>query len=113
MKHHPQEHKVMVILACLHMRMYPVPAPQTGERVYCFECGRYMDVAEAPHNYTVTCESCAYGRECGNALITAETAAVKHSLRRPGHRVTLLDGLTTVHVYRHEPLPAHVDLPPF
>lgn len=103
----------MVILACLHIRFYPKPAPGAGERVYCFECGRYMDVAEAPHNYKVLCGSCGYTRECGSALIKAELSGSKHALRRPGHRTTVYDGENPIGGYFHPPLPANVDMPPF
>jgi hypothetical protein len=103
----------MVILACLHIRFYPKPAPGAGERVYCFECGRYMDVAEAPHNYSVRCDACTYGRDVGNARITAETSAVKHANRRPGHRVVIFDGEMPDGEYFHPVLPANVDVPPF
>jgi hypothetical protein len=93
--------------------MFPKPAPSAGEKVWCMRCGKYVDVAEAPHNYTVRCETCSWGRELGNALITAETAAAGHATRRPRHRVVLADGGAEVRVYQHHPLPARVELPPF
>jgi hypothetical protein len=110
---HPHEHTVMVILSCLHTRSYPMPAPVAGERVYCVQCGGYKDVAEAPHNYVVRCRDCLYGKVAGNARITAETSAVRHSLRRPGHHVALYDGQKAVGEYHHDPLPADADIPPF
>lgn len=105
--------KVLVILSCLHTTYWTPPAPRVGERVYCFMCGAYRDTTEAPHDYAVFCQSCTYAKECGNALITAETAAVKHATRRPGHRVHLVDGEQEIRSYRHEPLPANVEVPPF
>lgn len=104
---------VLIILSCLHTAEFPKPAPQPGERVYCFRCGGYKDVAEAPHNYAARCGSCSYNRVTGNALIAAEIAASRHALRRPGHRVVLVDGELHVRVYRHQPLPVDAGLPPF
>jgi hypothetical protein len=77
------------------------------------KCGGYRDAVQAPPDYSVECENCGYHRACGNAMITAETAAVKHTLRRPGHQVRMLDGATVVRTYHHEPMPTTVDLPPF
>lgn len=105
-------HRTLVVLSCLHTAVFDAPAPAVGERVYCFRCGAYRDAMEAPPDYSVRCESCQYGKHCGNALITAETAATKHSLARPGHRVQLRNGTQTVTVYEHAPLPANIE-PPF
>jgi hypothetical protein len=115
MNRQPQDRpKVLVVLSCLHTRYFQRPAPMTGERVYCVQCGGYKDVAEAPHNYTVRCDHCPYGRECGNALIKAETSASKHALRRPGHATVIYDGEVQVGGYHHPPLPVNADdLPPF
>jgi len=104
---------ILVVLSCLHTAVFIAPPPRIGERVYCMRCGAYRDAVEAPHDYTVKCESCRYERGCGNARITAETAAVHHTHRKPGHRVRLVDGDRVVDVYRQEPLPANVDVPPF
>jgi hypothetical protein len=103
---------VLIILSCLHTAEFPKPAPQAGDRIYCFKCGHYKDVAQAPHNYSVRCGSCSYHRVTGNALIAAEIAASRHALRRPGHRAVLVDGQLEVRGYVHETLPADA-VPPF
>jgi hypothetical protein len=103
----------MVVLSCLHTAYFQTPAPRIGDRLFCMKCGAYREAVEAPHSYTVRCLACAYGKVCGNALITAETAGTKHALRKLGHRVVLADGDMTVREYFHEPLPLTVDLPPF
>jgi hypothetical protein len=105
--------KVLVVLSCLHTAIFHTPAPARGDKLYCWKCGAYRDAVEAPSFYTVRCLACSYGKDCGNALITAETAAAKHAVSKLGHRVVLADGGGTVREYIHQPVPLSLDCPPF
>jgi hypothetical protein len=103
----------LVILSCLHSFYYVRPAPKSGDRVYCPRCNEEATAAATPHDFSVNCRDCPWKRFYGRAAVTADTAAVKHSLRRPGHRVEVLDGDVVVESHWVRPLPASADLPPF
>lgn len=106
-----------IILSCLHTLTFGDPAPKMGEELWCRRCQAVKPAAIAPPNYTLTCDhGCAGKRlrhEFGTALITAETRAVEHSMKRAGHRVTLANGLNHVREFFSEILHVDVDVPPF
>lgn len=105
--------QTLIVFSCLHTAMFTIAPPKTGETVYCHKCGKYRIVAQAPHSYHVRCETCVYSREFGDALVTAETAAVKHATRKAGHRVALTDEGEEVRVFHHPVITMNVKVPPF
>lgn len=102
---------VIVVFSCLHTRVFTVSPPPSGQVVFCPQCEAYREVLRAPHDYSVKCESCTFSRHLGNALMSAETFASNHSLRKAGHRVVLSDSGEEVRVYRRDVLV--FDVPPF
>jgi hypothetical protein len=106
---------VLVVLSCLHtVSFINAYAPRAGELVLCMKCGTYQEAVQTPHDYVVKCLSChrLHDKTYGNAYLTAETAAVKHSLRYTGHEVQLWDG-GVLHATYHHLVLAVTDVPPF
>jgi hypothetical protein len=104
--------RVMIVFSCLHTFMFPRPAPRMGEQLWCPTCNKAVHAMEAPHDYSAACVSCGDRKEFGNAALTADVWAVKHSLRRAGHRVVVYDGLAVMGEHFNPPIPMST-APPF
>lgn len=102
---------VLVVFSCLHTAMFTVAPPEPGETLWCVRCQEWKPVITAPHDYAIRCDHCTWRRHPGNARMSAETLATSHSLRRPGHRVTVTDCGEVFRVF-HVPI-LDFDAPPF
>lgn len=116
-KTHAKGQQYTIILSCLHTVIFEDPSPKMGDELWCIRCYDYKRAAVAPPNYVLTCDHGCKGtklkREHGAALIGAETTAVKHSLRRTGHRVTLANGDNVIQEFYHPLMVVDVDQIPF
>ena len=83
--------------------------------VFCQRCDDYRQVGMAPKDYVVNCVSCKRWawREYGTAFVTAETRAITHAAKNPGHRVRLIEGDRIVREWFYAPLMIEADAPPF
>lgn len=116
-KSHAKGQSYVIVLSCLHTLIYTDPAPKMGETLWCPRCRDYRPCAVAPPNYILHCDHGCKGtqlrREYGSAIVTAETRAVKHALRRTGHRVTLSNGDMFIREFYHPTLTVDVGEIPF
>lgn len=116
-KPHNKGQRYTIILSCLHTLLFDDPAPKMGDELWCPKCADIKRAAVAPPNYTLTCDHGCKGTklkgEFGSALIAAETTAVKHSLKRTGHRVTLANGDNVVREFYHPTMQVDVGEIPF
>ena len=86
---------VMVLLSCKHEMPYRAPLPLAGESVYCRRCEEYQVVEIVPE-YGIRCDSCRLSRRYGRDLGAARMSASKHTMTRPEHTVSIMDGGTLV-----------------
>jgi hypothetical protein len=116
-KNHAKGQRYTIVLSCLHTLTFDDPAPKMGETLWCARCRDYKPAAIAPPNYRLTCDHGCKGKqlkhEFGAAIVSAEASAVKHSLRRTGHRVTLANGDNVLQVFFHPLIVVDVDEIPF
>lgn len=77
-----------ILLDCKHTVEITVPVPEVGHEQYCRRCGDWKIVTEHLRNYQVKCLSRhAYSRTFGDNEEAALTAARKHVLSNPRHKV--------------------------
>lgn len=101
-------------LNCLHTFVAESIPPRHGDLVWCARCGDYRMVGVPPvDRYIVNCANCKRmaHRDYGSAYVTAETRAATHSLKHPGHHVTLRKNGEVVRVFHHPAI--EIDEPNF
>ncbi len=107
--------KSTVILECRHAITFSNPLPVLGDTIYCFRCENFHTVVKTTPDYHVSCLDCRYSRYTGQALITATTAADRHSRKYRDHTVILNNGKVVLDIRepRNVAEPSLDDAPPF
>jgi len=77
-----------VYLACGCVLTFPSTSkPAPGEVLWCV---RHQNTqVQIKDCYVARCDSCRYSRNHGSALLTAQVKAGTHTVRHPGHVVTV------------------------
>jgi hypothetical protein len=85
-----------ITLSCGHSTIFKgsvLAIPSVGDEIYCRRCEAAVMVFAAQDEISVRCTECRYIRPFGQAMVTAETAASVHAIKK-NHTVAIYDGAT-------------------
>lgn len=84
--------RVLITTSCGHNRLFAIPAPKTGEVIWCLRCRQERKVISAPGEWKIRCRNCIYSRAFGQAQLNSEISAAKHRMKYPTHTVDIYNG---------------------